>query len=563
MADNSKSGDKNGELAPWPGSHQMPRWDVGPLVDAPYFTWKNWFALLGPGLLMGGAAIGGGEWLTGPAVTARYGGSLMWLAALSILGQVVYNLEISRYALYTGEPIFTGKFRTLPGPRFWVFAYLLFDFGAVFPYLAANAATPLAAVILGELPEATRAWQTISLGGNVWELTEGNLMKGLGILIFLMSLLPLIFGGKIYNALKGIMIFKIITVFGFLVFLAIAFSTWETWSEILTGMVSFGSIPIQGESTNAVDNIFLSLWRGDGIPAIDLSSIAVLASFAAIAGQGGLSNTPLSNYTRDQGWGMGYHVGAIPSVVGGHNISLSHVGMVFDVNDETLPRWRRWYRHVMRDQLAVWMPACFIGLALPSMLSLQFLPRGRGIEGWTAAAMTAEGVRDNVARTSWGANLGDAFWYMTLFCGFMVLAPTMASTIDGIVRRWVDVFWTSSARLREWETRKIRNLYFYVLTGYSAFGLAALCLGNPETLLKVAANFLNFALGFSSLHVLVINTTLLPQKLKPNWFIRVGLVLTAVFFITLSAMQLPTTIKMVKKEWFSSGATATVEQARP
>ena len=103
--------------APWPGSHEMPRWNLGPLVDAPHFTWRNWFAMLGPGLLMGGAAIGGGEWLMGPAVTARYGGALMWLATLSILGQVIYNLEISRYALYTGEPIFTGKFRTLPGPR--------------------------------------------------------------------------------------------------------------------------------------------------------------------------------------------------------------------------------------------------------------------------------------------------------------------------------------------------------------------------------------------------------------------------------------------------------------
>ena len=74
--------------------------------------------LLGPALVMGGSAIGAGEWLTGPIVTAKYGGGLLWLSTLSILGQVVYNLEISRYTLYTGEPIFTGKFRTLPGgPR--------------------------------------------------------------------------------------------------------------------------------------------------------------------------------------------------------------------------------------------------------------------------------------------------------------------------------------------------------------------------------------------------------------------------------------------------------------
>ena len=30
------------------------------------------------------------------------------------LGQVLYNLEISRYTLYSGEPIFTGKFRLYP-----------------------------------------------------------------------------------------------------------------------------------------------------------------------------------------------------------------------------------------------------------------------------------------------------------------------------------------------------------------------------------------------------------------------------------------------------------------
>src|SRR5437016_5105859 len=66
-------------LAPYPGSKEMPRWTVNRLIDAPVFTWKNWAAMLGPGLLAGGAAIGGGEWLMGPIVTARYGGALLWL----------------------------------------------------------------------------------------------------------------------------------------------------------------------------------------------------------------------------------------------------------------------------------------------------------------------------------------------------------------------------------------------------------------------------------------------------------------------------------------------------
>ena len=108
---------------------------------------------IGPGLVAAGAAIGGGEWLAGPLTTARYGGAILWLATVSILAQVIYNLEICRYTLYCGEPIFTGKFRLLPGPMFWLVVYLFLDFGSVFPYLVANAATPLGAVILGEIPD--------------------------------------------------------------------------------------------------------------------------------------------------------------------------------------------------------------------------------------------------------------------------------------------------------------------------------------------------------------------------------------------------------------------------
>src|SRR5436190_22011315 len=75
--------------APWPGSHQMPQWTVNELPEAPVFTWRNILGMLGPGLVMGAAAIGGGEWTLGPKVTAQYGGSILWLATLSILFQVI------------------------------------------------------------------------------------------------------------------------------------------------------------------------------------------------------------------------------------------------------------------------------------------------------------------------------------------------------------------------------------------------------------------------------------------------------------------------------------------
>jgi len=206
--------------APHPGSGRMPRWKTGKLIDAPRFTRRHWFALLGPGLVMGGSAIGGGEWLVGPIVTAKYGGALLWLATLSILGQVIYNIEISRYTLYCGEPIFNGKFRTLPGPMFWVFVYLVLDFGMVFPFLAANAATPLATLIKGGvIPQPDNLPTHLLLSHN----GDWYLMKGLAYLIFVGALVPLLFGGKIYNSLRAIMSFKIVVVLGFLMILAVFF----------------------------------------------------------------------------------------------------------------------------------------------------------------------------------------------------------------------------------------------------------------------------------------------------------------------------------------------------
>jgi hypothetical protein len=544
--------------APYPGSRDMPRWNVGPLPDAPRFTWRNWASMLGPGLLAGGAAIGGGEWLMGPVVTARFGGSLLWLATLSIVGQVIYNIEISRYTLYTGEPIFTGKFRTLPGPQFWLIVYLILDFGSVFPYLAANAATPLAAVLLGEMPNAETGHATLHVLGLTAAFTHKQMIRFLSYVIFLVALVPLIFGGKIYNALKAIMTFKIVTVMGFLLVLAIFQSHWQTWAEISSGFVKFGSVPAQsideqkasapldsgkGQTSDGIPpggevrNVFVSLWQHGELPHVDWAMIAFLSALVAISGNGGLSNTPISNYTRDQGWGMGCHVGAIPSVIGGQNIQLSHVGTVFPVSDESLPRWKRWYRHVVRDQTAVWMPACFFGLALPSMLSVEFLKRGQVLSsGWVAAGFTAGAVRDRVATSMGSAAWGQLVWYMTLFCGFLVLAPTMSASADGVVRRWVDVFWTASKRLRAMDPGQIRYVYFGTLAVLSAFGLVMLSMNEPTRLLLLAGMIYNFALGFSCFHTVFVNTVLLPKELRPGWVLRILLFGFGAFFLLVGTL---------------------------
>ncbi|MBM3840265.1 MAG: hypothetical protein FJ398_20325 [Verrucomicrobia bacterium] len=455
-------------------------WTVGELPPPPRFGLSQWRAMIGPGILMAGANIGGGEWLLGPEVTARYGGSILWIATLAIAAQVFFNLEVMRYALYCGEPMFVGYFRLPPGPVLWTGVYLAFDFIGVWPYLASNAAVPFAAIILGRLPTET----------------DATLVRGLSYVVFLGAYLPVLFGRKIYNALQFCMIVKAVLVLGYLLVINLIWNR-GAWGEAVSGLFKFGMLP----------------------PTMDWATVA---AFAGIAGAGGLSNMQFSNYVREKGWGMGGQVGAIPSAFGGKTIKLSHVGKVFPVTPENLERWRGWYRHIVREQLIIWVPAVTLGAILPAMLSLGFLPRGTTVKGWEGAAMTAKGLAEHI---------GPAFWYLTLTCGLLVLAPTQITQMDGMVRRWVDVLWTGSRRLLHLDGNKVKYVYYSVLAVYGLWGMIALAILNPAQIVKTVANFWNLALGFSAVLTVVANRRLLPKELRPRWFMELGALYCAAFYL--------------------------------
>ena len=256
-----------------------------------------------------------------------------------------------------------------------------------------------------------------------------------------------------------------------------------------------------------------------------------LAAFTAIAGAGGLSNSMFSNYTREKGWGMGAHVGAIPSAIGGRTISLSHVGRVFLVDRDSLRRWHGWLRHVFRDQVFVWMLASFIGMALPCMVSLEFI-RNATVSDTRVAAMTAEGIS---LRYPEHAQL---LWTMTLLCGFLVLAPGQISVGDQISRRWTDIIWMSNPRAQRMSGTKVKYVYYSILATYAVFGFTVLCLFPTLSIAKYGAGIGNIALGISCLQALSANRCLMPKALQPHWVLQGGVVCCALFFFGISGVVL-------------------------
>src|SRR5215207_7154424 len=135
---------------------ELPPWEVAELSAPPKYNLRNALRVTGAGAIILGGAIGSGEWLIGPSVTAQFTAALLWIATVSILLQWVFNEEACRYTLYTGEPIFSGFMRTKPGAAFWGWFYSVLGFIQLgWPGWAAAAATAVVAGIIGGTP----AWR--------------------------------------------------------------------------------------------------------------------------------------------------------------------------------------------------------------------------------------------------------------------------------------------------------------------------------------------------------------------------------------------------------------------
>ena len=504
----------------------LPAWELAELPEPPPLSWRHWTRFIGPGIVMMGIQIGGGEWLFGPEVTARYGGGLLWIATVAIVLQVFYNVECGRYALYCGEPVFTGFMRSRPGPRFWMGLVLLLSIGALIPGLSTHGAAMVAALILDRPPGEA----------------DAPLVTTLAYLLLIAVVLPVIAGGKVYNMLQAVMTAKVVTVLGFCLVVGVLFVQPANWLHVLSGFLKFGTLPTVGsDGQEHAVNVFVHRASQGEWPTLALANLAVLGAFAGYAGGGGMANATYSNFVRDKGWGMGSVVGAIPSAVGGRHIALSHLGKVFPISEASLQRWRRWWRYVLTDQVLVWGPGCVMGMALPALLSLQFAPystlSASRLE-WAQSLITADGIRH---APQFSAAVARGLSIVTIAVGLMVMLPSQMSIVDDFSRRWTDILWSGSRRIRDrMSGNQVKRIYYSILSAYVLWSLVCAWLfntyGTPKLMTIVIANLNNIALGFTSFQLLWINCRLLPAPLRPRWYQRLAVAACGVFYLGLALL---------------------------
>lgn len=521
----------------------LPPWTVEDLPEPAPLSWRHWTKFIGPGIVMMGIQIGGGEWLLGPEITARYGGGLMWIATVAIVLQVFYNLECGRYALYCGEPVTTGFMRTRPGPWFWSGLLVLLSLSALIPGLSTNAAAVLASLFLGRPPEAA----------------DRVLVMSLAFACLIGVALPVLLGGKIYNMLQFVMTTKVVAVLGFCLIVGVLFVSPDHWWDVMSGFGKFGHVPTQAEEGEVVVNALAHYWESGGWPILALGNIAVLGAFAGYAGGGGLANSTYSNYVRDKGWGMGRHVGAIASAIGGRQVTLSHLGKTFPLSDENQRRWRGWWKYLMTDQVLVWAPGCFMGMALPALLSLEFASHSPIYHeaqrlDWSQAIITADGIAHHPAFGVWGRWM----WFLTLLVGLLVLLPSQMSIVEDFSRRWTDIIWSANQRVREgMAPHQVKYIYYSLLAAYVTWTLIAQALfgiwGTPKLMTLIIANLNNLAIGITSFQLLWINCRFLPSPLRPSWYHRIGLVSCGVFYLGLALIVFLTKQLPLLRDLLASG----------
>jgi hypothetical protein len=175
------------------------------------------------------------------------------------------------------------------------------------------------------------------------------------------------------------------------------------------------------------------------------------------------------------------------------------------------------------------MLCSFVGLALPCMLSLEFI-RNAPVADNRVAAMTADGIAGRFP------DYARILWSITLFCGFIALAPNAVMSGDLIARLWTDLLWSSSTLTHRLQGNQVKYVYYAILLAYTVWGLIALTLFNPLQIAKIGAILGNVALGFSAFHTLYVNCTLLPRELRPNRLMRAGLIGCGLFFLSITAL---------------------------
>lgn len=442
-------------------------------------------SIIGPSLIALGVSIGSGEWLLGPFNFAKYGFvGIGWIILVSAVLQVLYNVELARFTVATGEVPIVAFGRIPPGLLLWVpLGIALFFMAFIWGGWAAGAGDSAFALINGRVKDAE----------NAGEVTQARLYAvGLLALAFTITL----FGRRISRTLElanWVMIgFVLITV----ILMAAIVVPLGVWGEAIASLVTPAAPPAGSSATD----------------------LGALAGFTALAA--GLNYFIIGHY-RDKGYGMGHRAGAIAGLVGGHQREMLTSGVTFPDNERNNRLWNRWFRLILLDQWGVFFVGAIVGILVPSTL-VGYLARASGTVPTTADMPT-------FAASQLQASHGDFFFYLALVIGLLILFSTQLVVFESLVRIVTDAGNGTSGAFQRMTRGDPRRFYYPFMAVLFLVIAFLIFQALPLELIRISANMSNLAAMIVPFGVIYLNRRL-PPAARIRWWGILALLAMVVFF---------------------------------
>ncbi|WP_346144387.1 Nramp family divalent metal transporter [Nonomuraea recticatena] len=439
--------------------------------------------ILGPTVFLVALGVGMGESYMWPRLVLLFGPEIRWLFLIGVTLQAVVMLEMARYAMATGESIFSGAARVFK-PLMWFFFTV-----AILVYIWP-----------GHLSAGAAAFEEIT--GIPWTVTAVTGLILVGVVFSLAKV--------IYNVLENLLSVLIgALVIGTAVIAAMV-GSWSDVVSTITGMFSIGYLPPE---------------------ALSAAWFPVIVGACAFAGPSGMQQMWYTLHLRDSGAGMGAH---IPRIRGlrhaGEEEAMPSRGFMFDTEDPAeMAKWRGWRRWVTFDALLL-----FWGITMLVTISFTVIAQ--------AAARQNPGVRTaiqgddrEVALSAMADAVSSAGSSVlgVVFLGFIALIGLNATLglFDSFSRGQADMtynFVPGAKKLR------MSHLYAGFLWGVIMFGILILLFGpaeGPSGILDTLAFLSTFAMGAYCVTLLLVNNRMLPKPIRPRWWSNVIIGFGAFFYL--------------------------------
>jgi len=457
------------------------------VFKSPQLDWKNIIKyVLGPSMIALGVSIGSGEWLLGPLAFAKYGFmGVGWLITISAILQTLYNMEVARFTVATGEVPSVAFMRLPPGKALWVpLTLIIIYLGWVWGGWASSAGQSLYALIAGQAP-------------NMKDATQLETVRLIGIGLMVLSFIMYLFGKKIERTLEIFNTFAVWFVLAFVIIVAIAIVPLTEWGTALASAIIPASIP-----------------KG--------MDVTLLGAIIGYTGFGAGFNFMLINYYRDKGYGMGHKVGFIAGLIGGDKSEVKTSGVTFRENEKNTKQWNRWWRFLAMDQWGVFFIGAMLGMFIPSLM-VAHLATSPGAAEASSANMPV------YAATELGRLYGPWLFYVTLAVGAFTLFKTQATILEMLIRNTADAAYSMFPKLHEWTGGDMRKFYYPVALAFVIVIGIIIHLALPTELLKISANMANFAAIIFPAAMIYLNSKL-PKPAKAPWWSTVALIINVLFF---------------------------------